>query len=122
MLAADVDGLLGKFMTIDENGQTIFALTASGLSVLKLTQVPLGIGTLTPAAGPAAGGTTITVRGSGFQSGATATLGGNSAAVTFVDMNTLKFILPALMAGPQQLVIAKPDGESASNAAAFIAN
>src|SRR5258708_31699586 len=32
MLSADVDGLHGRFLAIDENGQRIFARTASGSS------------------------------------------------------------------------------------------
>jgi hypothetical protein len=55
MLSTDVDGLHGSFLTVDENGQRLFALTTSGLSILQLSSVPLGIGTVTPAAGPSTG-------------------------------------------------------------------
>jgi len=51
MLSTDVDGLHGAFSTVDENGQRLFALTTSGLSVLQLSSVPLGIGTVIPARG-----------------------------------------------------------------------
>jgi hypothetical protein len=122
MLAADIDGLHARFMTVDENGERIFALTASGLTVLQLCQVPLGIGTLTPVAGAAAGGTNIFVRGGGFVSGATVTIGGLTAATTFVSMNTLKIITPALPAGAQPVTITNPNGESVSLTAAFTAN
>jgi hypothetical protein len=111
MLAADVDGLHGKFLAIDENGQRIFALTASGLSVVQLARVPLGIGTIAPASGAATGGTTITIRGSGFQSGASVTIDGKAVAATFVDMNTLKVVTPALPAGAQRIVITNPAGK-----------
>jgi hypothetical protein len=122
MLAGDVDGLHGKFLTVDENGQRIFALTASGLSVVTLARVPLGIGTFAPSTGPVAGGTTVTIRGSGFQSGAVVTVGGKSAAATFVDMNTLKIVTTILSPGPQRVVVTNPDGESVSWDAAFTAN
>ena len=46
MLAANVDGLRGRLLAIDENGQRIFALTASGLTVVQLARVPLGLGTI----------------------------------------------------------------------------
>jgi len=69
MLSTDTDGQHGSFLTIDENGQRLFALTSSGLTVLQLASVPLGIGSLFPANGPVAGGTSVTLRGSGFQSG-----------------------------------------------------
>lgn len=121
MLSTDTDGLHGDFLAIDENGQRLFALTTSGLTVVKLSSVPLGIGTLTPASGPSAGGITLTLSGSGFQSGITATLGGKSASVTIRDMNTLTLATPALSSGPQQLVLTKPDGESVSLDAAFLA-
>jgi hypothetical protein len=41
MLSTDVDGLHGRFLAIDENGQRIFALTASALTVVQLARVPL---------------------------------------------------------------------------------
>jgi hypothetical protein len=67
MLSADVDGLHGSFLAIDENGQRIFALTASGLTVVQLAPVPLSIGTITPSGAAAAGGATLTIRGRGFR-------------------------------------------------------
>ena len=110
MLNTDVDGLHGGFLTTDENGQRLFALTTSGLTIVQLANVPLGIGTLSPATGPAAGGTSITLRGSGFQSGITATLAGNSATVTFKHISTLTLTTPQPPAAPQQLVLTNPAG------------
>lgn len=122
MLSTDLDGLHGKFLAIDENGQRLFALTTSGLTVVQLANVPLGIGTVSPSSGPAAGGTVITIRGSGFQSGIRGTVGGKAVAVIFKDMNTLTLVTPALSAGSQQIVLTNPDGERVSLDAAFIAN
>jgi len=76
MLSTDTDGLHGTFLTLDEKWPRIFALTTSGVTVLQLSSVPLGIGTVAPAAGSSAGGANLTVRGSGFQPGTKATLGG----------------------------------------------
>jgi hypothetical protein len=121
-LSTDLDALHGSFLAIDENGQRIFALTASGLTVVQLASVPLSIGTISPASAPASGGTTLTIRGSGFQSGATATIGGKLATATFVDMNTLTLTAPTLTPGPQQIVISNPDGTSYALDAAFTAN
>ncbi len=71
------DALHGSFLATDENGQRLFALTSqdgtaqnAGITVVTLANVPLGFGTLSPANGPAAGGTTLTIRGSGFAAGA----------------------------------------------------
>ncbi|MGB8474725.1 MAG: IPT/TIG domain-containing protein [Candidatus Acidiferrum sp.] len=125
----DVDGLHGCFLAIDENGQRLFAITSTdgtaqdaGLSVVTLAKVPLGIGTLTPVNGLAGGGVQITIRGSGFESGATVTIGGKSAAVTFKDTNTLTLLTPALTTGAQRVTITNPDGETMSLDAAFNAN
>jgi hypothetical protein len=121
MLSTDTDDLHGTFLTVDENGQRLFALTTSGLTVLQFASVPLGIGSVTPALGPAAGGTSLTIRGSGFQSGTTATLGGKALTVVFKDKNTLTFTTPALSSGAQQLILTNPGGESVSLDAAFSA-
>jgi IPT/TIG domain len=121
MLNTDTDGLHGTFLVLDELGQRIFALTTSGLTVMKLSSVPLGIGTLSPASGPAGGGTSVTLSGSGFQTGTRATLGGKSLTLTFKDMNTLTFTTPAVTSGAQQLVVTNPDGESVSLDVAFLA-
>ncbi len=121
MLSTDVDGLHGSFLTTDENGEYLFALTTSGLTVIQLANVPLGIGSLSPSSGAAAGGASITIRGSGFQPSTKATLGGKSANVTFKDVNTLLITTPALSTGPQQLILTNPGGESVSLDAAFVA-
>ncbi len=125
----DVDGLHGSFLAIDENGQRLFAITSidgtaqnAGVTVVTLAKVPLGIGTLTPANGAATGGTQITIRGSGFQSGSTLSIGGKTAAVTFKDVNTLTVVTPALTAGAQRVMVTNPDGESISLDAAFTAD
>ncbi len=121
-LVSDIDGLHAGFLTLDEDGQKIFALTTSGLTVVQLTNVPLGIGWVSPATASAAGGATLTIRGSGFQTGTTVTIGGKTANAIFKDMNTLTVVTPAVTAGPQQIVISNPDGESVTLAAAFAAN
>jgi hypothetical protein len=120
MLNTDIDGMHGCFLTTDENGQRLFAITTNGLSIVQLANVPLGIGTLSPSSGPVAGGTAVTVRGSGFVSGITATLGGKSVSASLQDMNTLILTTPALASGSQQLVLTNPDGETVSLDAAFL--
>ena len=120
--SADTSGLLAQFLTVDETGQRIFAITNSGLTVIQLANAPLAIGTISPANGPAAGGTTITIRGSNFQTATTATLNGKMAAVTFIDANTLTLLTPATTAGPQKLVLTNPNGETTSLDAALTTN
>jgi DNA-binding beta-propeller fold protein YncE len=122
MLSTDSDALHGGFLTVDENGRRIFALTASGLTILQLASVPLSIGTISPASASASGGTMLTVRGSGFQSGTTVTLSGKSATATFVDINTLTVTTPPLSPGSHQVLITNPNGESYSLDSAFTSN
>lgn len=112
MLSPDTDGLHGNFLTTDEFGQRLFAITTSGLTVVQLAIIVLYIGALAPSSGPTAGGASATIRGSGFQSAIRATL-------AFTDMNTLTLTTPALSSGAQQLVLTNPDGESVYLDAAF---
>jgi hypothetical protein len=118
----DVDALRAQFMALDETGQRIFAITKSGLTVVQLAELPLAIGTLSGSSVPASGGATITIRGSGFVAGTTATIGGKSAAVAFLDAATISITTPAVAAGPQRLTLTNPDGETTSLDAAFTAN
>jgi hypothetical protein len=125
----DVDGLHGSFLTTDENGQRLFAITSSdgtpqnaALTVVQLAAVPLGIGTIAPSTVAATGGATLTIRGSGFQSATTLTISGKSAGVTFKDASTLIVVTPSLTPGPQQITITNPDGETVSLDAALTAN
>ncbi len=121
-LASDADGLHAGFLALDETGQRIFAITTSGLTVVQLTNVPLGIGTVSPATVSASGGAALTIRGSGFQTATTVTIGGKAANVTFKDLNTLTVVTPPVSRGLQQIVIANPDGETVSLSAALIGN
>src|SRR6266403_4400746 len=128
-LMTDVDGLHGSFLATDENGQRLFAITSSdgtpqhaALSIIQLASVPLGIGTISPATASASGGTTLTIRGSGFQSATTVSINGKAATISFKDMNTLTVVTPSLAAGSLQLTITNPDGESVSLDAAITVN
>jgi len=125
----DVDGLHGGFLATDENGQRLFAITSSdgtaqnaALTIVQLAAVPLGIGTIQPSTISAAGGASLTIRGSGFVNGTTVSLNGKPAAVTFKDANTLLVTTPVLTPGPQQITFTNPDGETVSLDAAITAN
>ena len=125
----DVDGLHGSFLATDENGQRLFAITSSdgtpqnaAITIVQLDALPLGIGTIQPSMVSAAGGATLTIRGSGFVNGVGLTFNGKAATVTFKDANTLSVTVPALTAGPQRITITNPDGEGVSLDAAITAN
>ena len=58
-----------------------------------------------------AGGETITVTGSNFQTGATVTVGGTSASsVTVVSTSSITFVAPAKTAGDYDLVVTNANG------------
>jgi DNA-binding beta-propeller fold protein YncE len=107
-------------LAIDNTGSTLFALTQAGLVIIRISSVPLSLGFLDPGNGTS--GTAITVHGSGFQAGATVTIGGQPATTTFVDANTLQVMAPALSPGPQQVLVANPAGDSYSLDAGYVAN
>jgi IPT/TIG domain len=97
-------------IAIDSGGRYVFLITNQGLTVVDLGEAPLSIGHLTPQS--AAAGTAITVRGSGFDSTVTATVGGVAASVSLTDQNTLTLTIPAATAtGPQDIVLTRGDGE-----------
>ena len=121
-LATDIDALHGSFLAIDETGERLFALTSSGLTVIQLATVPLSLAAISPASVPATGGSTLTLRGSGFQSGASVTIAGKTVPATFVDVNTLTLTSPPLTPGAHQITINNPNGDSYSLDAAFTAN
>jgi DNA-binding beta-propeller fold protein YncE len=108
-----------KTLAITPSGDHIFLLTTAGLTVVTLDSVPLGIGSVSPSAGPA--GTLVTIRGTGIASGTTVTVNGIQAVTSFVDSSTLQVTIPAaLQNGATQFILTNPDGYSFSLDAAFL--
>ncbi len=76
-------------------------------------ELGLEVSSVTPSAGPTAGGTTVTVTGSGFEDGAIVTFGGQAATnVTVVDGETLTCVTPAHAAGAVDVVVDLPGERS----------
>ena len=76
--------------------------------------LPPTVSSVSPNAGPAAGGNTITIEGTNFQSGATVKFGTTaSATVTFVSATQLKAVAPAHAAGTVDVTVTTPGGTSA---------
>lgn len=72
-----------------------------------------------PATGDEAGGTSVTITGTGFESGATVTFGGNAATnVSVVDSTTITCDTPAGTTGTVDVVVTV-NGESATLSAGF---
>lgn len=92
-------------LAIDSGGRFVYLITDKGLTVADFGESPLSIGHLNPQT--AAVGTQVTVRGSGFDSSVTATVGGVAATVSVTDENTLTLTIPAVSAGPQDIVLTR---------------
>jgi DNA-binding beta-propeller fold protein YncE len=99
-------------MVLDETGTKMFLISSTGLTLVQLFQAPLSLATVNPSTGPA--GTTVRLRGSGFQNGATVTLGMTQVSATFVDSNTLQATVPTLTPGAVRVAITNPDGSQYS--------
>ena len=74
---------------------------------------PPTVSTVSPASGPTAGGTAVTISGENFVSGATLTFGGKPATnVTFVRSTTLRGQTPSHEQGAVDVVLTNPDSQS----------
>ena len=67
---------------------------------------------IAPTGGPPAGGTAVTIAGTGFQSGAMVTFGGTAATVLTVTATTITATTPAHAAGSVAVVVTNPDTQS----------
>ena len=90
-------------LAIDSGGRHVYLITDRGLTIVDLGSAPLSIGSLSATtAAPAA---QITIRGSGFDSLLSATLGNQPAAVSVTDENTMSLTIPSLAPGPADLTL-----------------
>jgi hypothetical protein len=79
-----------------------------------------GLSSVSPTSGPTSGGTTITINGSGFVSGATVRVNGVAATgVTFVSATQLRANTPAAGAGTFAVQVTNPDTQVGTLASAF---
>ncbi len=75
---------------------------------------------LSPNSGTTAGGTAVTITGTGFQAGAEATFGGTAATgVTVASDTSITCVTPAHAAGAVDVVVTIPDGRSGTLAGGF---
>ncbi|MEA9355233.1 IPT/TIG domain-containing protein [Bacteriovorax sp. PP10] len=67
---------------------------------------------LTPSTGPIAGGTSVTITGTGFVAGATVTFGGNQCSVPIATSSTsITCTTPSFPAGPVDVIVTNPDNQ-----------
>ncbi len=83
------------------------------------------ITTVSPSNGSTAGGTTVTIKGTNFATGATVKLGGRDVLnVNVVDATTITFVTPLgptseLATRPQDITVTNPDGQTVTMSQAF---
>jgi len=92
-----------------------------GLDDISVAAAPPGISAVTPASGPATGGTVVTIAGVGFQNQATVSFGSIAAAsVTVNSTSNVTAVTPAWPAGPVNVTVINADGQSAVLTNGFI--
>jgi surface protein len=78
-------------------------------------RMPPIINSLTPSSGAVAGGTTVTITGTGFVSGATIMFGGAQCLAPIVNSSTsLTCSTPSFPSGTANVVVTNPDGQMSS--------
>jgi hypothetical protein len=79
------------------------------------TAPPPTITSVIPNSGPTNGGTTVTISGTNFQSGATVAFGSLlGISVAFNSSTNLTAVTPAVSAGPINIIITNPDSQAAT--------
>ena len=73
------------------------------------------VSSISPTSGPTTGGTSVTITGTNFVSGATVAFGGTAATgVTVVSSTTITATTPPMAAGTVPVKVTNPDGSSAT--------
>ncbi len=125
-------------VTTDGNGDATFDVTLPvttevGARISAIATDPAGNSSefsqrlafsVTPTAGPPAGGTAITVKGTDFEAGATLSVGGSPATgVNVTNATTLTAMTPALPPGvANDLVVMNPNGTNGTLPKAFVSH
>ena len=96
--------------TIDASSVVVATATDPGGNTSEMT--PRIVFSITPASGPPAGGTAVTIAGTEFEDGATVTIGGQPAgSVVVSDDHTITATSPALGPGTaSDITVVDPDG------------
>jgi hypothetical protein len=118
-LPGSVGPILGpdRPLAIDPAGDKVLVATMAGVSYFDLSVVPLAVGTISP--GQASTGTSVTIRGSGFTSGTTVQMNGQTARCTLGSSEVLSCVVPTLSPGLVAMTLINPDGQTFSFENAF---
>jgi len=98
------------------NGKAYLATFSNQLLVYGLLPpAALSVTSVSPTSGRTAGGTAVTISGSGFQSGATVAFGGNAATkVIVVSPASITAATPPHPAGTVTITVTNPNRQSAT--------
>lgn len=100
----------------------VIAATDTGLYVLTVGPPPV-LTSISPNSDSTSGGAAVTLTGTGFQPGATVTIGGAAAtSVVVVNFNTISAIAPAGSAGAANVTVTNFDGRSSTLTGGFTFN
>jgi hypothetical protein len=97
----------------DTTGTQIFAITASGLTVIQLDTLPLGIGSVATA------GSTWTIFGTGFTQGTTVSADGTNLNATFANSQTLQVVSAPDLNTVEEITLSNANGYSYTISAAY---
>jgi hypothetical protein len=113
---------LGLVNVVVTNTDSQSGTLASAYTYISPNPPPTLTG-IVPIAGPASGGTSITINGTGFLANPTVTFGGTNAAfVTVVNSGTIMATTPAHTAGLVNVVLTNSDGQNATLTNAYAYN
>ena len=94
--------------------------SASLASAFTYITATFSVKSVSPLSGPAAGGTTVTINGSGFQSGASVNFGGLGAtSVSLTNSSTIVAVTPVHSSGPVTVTVTNTSGDSATLPSGF---
>jgi len=114
-------GTLGKadVTVTNPDGQSV-TLTGGYEYVKPAAKPAPAITSVTPASGLEAGGNVISIAGTNFVNGITATIGGKVATVSmYYDATQINVKVPAGTAGKADVVLTNPDGQSVTLASGY---
>lgn len=97
-------------LAVDRSGTKFYAAENTGVSIIDLGAAPLSIGAVVPQSGSASGGNSLTLLGSGFESGATVTIDGHLVAAHVLDSTRITFTVPAISAKKVAITVTNPGG------------
>jgi hypothetical protein len=112
-------GTAGARDVLVRNPNGVTATLTGGFTYTAPVSAPT-LTSVAPSSGPTAGGTTITLTGTNFVSGATVRVGGTAATtVTFVSATQVTARTPAGTAGARDVQITNPNGQAATRTGGF---